>query len=61
MGHRHGGKSANLYGDDGEMQCSQCFCDFVRDSVDDMEKKIGDFNMRIALEEMNAKTSLHDS
>ena len=44
--HSHGGSSACLYGDDGEMSCGVCFCDFVRDSVEELKQKTYDFNMR---------------
>jgi len=47
--HSHNGSSSCLYGDDGEMQCGVCHCDFVRDSADELERKIGDWNMREAV------------
>jgi len=31
---RHGCSISSLYGDDGEMQCSNCLIDFKRDSVE---------------------------
>ncbi len=45
LGHHHGGRHAQVYGDDGEMQCAQCFCDFMRDPAEDLEKKILTFNI----------------
>lgn len=36
---RHGCPIQALYGDDGEMQCSICLVDFLRDSVEDIESK----------------------
>ena len=30
----------NLYGDDGEMQCSKCWIDFKRDSIEQIEKQL---------------------
>ena len=35
-----------LYGDDGERHCNTCMIDFVRDSVDEIERKIHEYNMR---------------
>lgn len=32
----------DLYGDDGEMQCSKCMIDFKRDSVKAIEDKLID-------------------
>jgi hypothetical protein len=40
---RHG--CTSLYGDDGEMQCSKCRIDFLRDSADLIEKKWFDMAM----------------
>jgi hypothetical protein len=36
---RHGCPISVLYGDDGEMQCGKCGIDFIRDSVELIEKK----------------------
>ena len=40
MGHGHEGYPMCLYGDDGEMQCGVCFCDFVRDTPDELQRKM---------------------
>ncbi len=32
--------SANLYGDDGEMQCNKCSLDFKRDPIEKIEQKL---------------------
>lgn len=47
MQHRHNGSSSCLYGDDNEMQCGVCHCDFVRDTVDVLKKKINDHAMHV--------------
>ena len=44
--HSHGNYSACLYGDDSEMQCSVCYCDFVRDSTETLNKKTYSFGMQ---------------
>lgn len=44
--HSHNGSSSCLYGDDGEMQCGVCGCDFVRDDALLLERKISDHNLR---------------
>ncbi len=31
-----------LYGDDGEMQCSECMLDFKRDPIERIEKRFDD-------------------
>lgn len=36
---RHGCKTPALYGDDGELQCSECMIDFKRDTAEQIEKK----------------------
>lgn len=46
MGHRHDGNPLCLYGDDGEMQCGVCHCDFVRDTPDELQRKIEHWNMQ---------------
>lgn len=46
MQHRHNDNSSCLYGDDGERQCNACWSDFNRDSVDELERKLRDWNMR---------------
>jgi len=40
----HGNDKHLLYGDDGELQCSACMCDFKRDSADDLHEKILKYN-----------------
>ena len=30
----------DLYGDDGEMQCSKCMIDFKRDSIEDINRQL---------------------
>ena len=44
--HGHSGLPGCLYGDDGEMQCNACFADFICDTVQELNKKIHDFNMK---------------
>lgn len=34
-----------LYGDDGEMHCHECDIDFVRDSAEEIETRIGKLNL----------------
>lgn len=46
MSHKHNGHPDARYGDDGEMQCNTCFCDFVRDSAEGLSAKMGDWNMK---------------
>lgn len=41
------GTSAYLYGDDGEMQCSQCRFDFLRASVADVDTHVLMLNVRL--------------
>jgi hypothetical protein len=36
---RHGCSAAALYGDDGEMQCSSCAIDFLRDPAELIKEK----------------------
>ncbi len=36
---RHGCGFVSLYGDDGEMQCSECILDFKRMSIEDIQKR----------------------
>jgi hypothetical protein len=36
---RHGCKTYELYGDDGEMQCTKCMIDFKRDTAVQIENK----------------------
>lgn len=42
---RHGCSISDLYGDDGEMQCSKCGIDFKRMSVEVIEQKFVDKNI----------------
>ena len=45
--HSHFGKSAlALYGDDGEMSCNTCGCDFKRDSSEQLGNKIKMYNIK---------------
>ena len=46
MSHQHNGSSSCLYGDDGERVCNECGIDFVRDSVEEIESKTYNYNMR---------------
>lgn len=46
----HGNTGHYLYGDDGERQCNTCFCDFKRDTVEQLKKKIDAYYMRRAVE-----------
>ena len=41
---RHGCPPHALYGDDGEMQCSACMIDFLRDSPDKIEQRFMEIN-----------------
>ncbi len=42
----HGSSEHYLYGDDGERTCNTCMVDFNRDSAEEIERKIHDYNMR---------------
>lgn len=42
----HEGKNHRIYGDDGELQCPTCWVDFVRDSAQDIKRKIEEAGMR---------------
>ena len=44
--HSHNGSSACLYGDDGERVCNACLCDFKRDTVQELQNKMSEWNMR---------------
>lgn len=45
--HRDWGLSfVRLYTDDGELQCPVCGCDFLRDSVTMLDRKITVFNLK---------------
>ena len=41
---RHGCPPRALYGDDGEMQCSVCMIDFLRDSPERIEQRFIEIN-----------------
>ena len=41
---RHGCPSPALYGDDGEMQCSKCVIDFLRDSPERIQERFREIN-----------------
>ena len=43
---RHGCPSHVLYGDDGELQCSACMIDFLRDSAEQIEKRFFEIGMK---------------
>jgi hypothetical protein len=43
---RHGCPIPSLYGDDGEMQCSECGIDFKRDDPDLIEHKWTEQNLK---------------
>ncbi len=42
----HGSPEHYLYGDDGERTCNTCMVDFNRDSAEEIERKIHEYNMR---------------
>lgn len=42
----HDSEKHRIYGDDGELQCSSCRIDFVRDSAQDIRRKLEASNMR---------------
>lgn len=42
----HDSPKHRLYGDDGELQCSVCWIDFVRDTAQDIKRKIEEAGMR---------------
>ena len=42
----HDGPKHRIYGDDGELQCSACWIDFVRDSAQDIQRKLEESGMR---------------
>ena len=42
----HGSEEHYLYGDDGERHCNACWIDFNKDSPDEIERKIYEYNMR---------------
>ena len=42
----HDSEKHRIYGDDGELQCSVCWVDFVRDSAQDIKRKIEEAGMR---------------
>lgn len=44
----HGCQVMALYGDDGELQCAECFTDFKRDSVSEIQRKIQRRNLERA-------------
>jgi hypothetical protein len=41
----HASEGHYLYGDDGEMQCNACGCDFKRDSPQQLNEKITRYSM----------------
>ena len=51
----HLGVGHACYGDDGEMQCSQCRIDFKRDSVIDIENRIIKINTDNYLKSLQSK------
>lgn len=42
----HDSEKHRIYGDDGELQCSACWIDFVRDSAQDIQRKLEEAGMR---------------
>lgn len=46
LGRSHDGPKHRIYGDDGELQCSACWIDFVRDSAQDIQRKLEEAGMR---------------
>ena len=42
----HDNEKHRIYGDDGELQCSVCWVDFVRDPAQDIKRKIEEAGMR---------------
>lgn len=42
----HGNEEHYLYGDDGERSCNTCMIDFNKDSPDEIEQKIFNYNTR---------------
>lgn len=46
LGRSHDGPKHRIYGDDGELQCSACWIDFVRDSAQDIKRKLEESGMR---------------
>lgn len=42
----HDSEKHRIYGDDGELQCSACRIDFVRDSAQDIRRKLEEAGMR---------------
>lgn len=44
------GHTCGLYGDDGEMQCSECELDFKRHSVEIIKKRFGDIQQEKIME-----------
>lgn len=45
MSHKHPLPGNYKYSDDGEMQCCECGCDFVKDTPDELEIKIEMWNL----------------
>jgi hypothetical protein len=43
--HHHFKETNTIYCDDGELQCSLCTCDFIRDSADVLLNKIKKYNL----------------
>ena len=54
IGRSHDGPKHRIYGDGGELQCSACWIDFVRDSAQDIQRKIEEAGMRELQRAMDA-------
>lgn len=52
----HGHDFHSLYGDDGEMQCSACPCDFKRTPIDELESKVMAVRYKTAIEKLKEKS-----
>jgi len=61
IGMSHDGPKHRIYGDDGELQCSACRIDFVRDSAQDIQRKIEEAGMRELQRAMDAQESGHQN
>ena len=47
---RHGCSFFDLYGDDGEIQCTSCMIDFKRDSVENISRKFTNKGIEIFIQ-----------
>jgi hypothetical protein len=46
---QHGSSEHYLYGDDGERVCNSCMCDFKRDTVEELQRKLYLYNMNLLI------------